>query len=91
MRLAAILVAFLVATGAAEAGPAEKLGDAYRAYDAGDVDAAARLLAGLREDQLVNDDYLFWLRGQVALVRGEPRQALAAFENLRAAGGSRFA
>jgi soluble lytic murein transglycosylase len=95
MRLAAMLVSAVVAAalvaGSAHAGPAERLGDAYRAYDAGQVDEAARLLAGLREDQLVNDDYLLWLRGQVALVRGEPRAALAAFEALKKDGGSRFA
>ena len=91
MRLAAIVVIAVVSTTTAQAGPAETLGDAYRAYDAGDVDTAARLLAKLDADDLVNDDYLYWLRGHVALVRGDARAALAAFETLEQDRGSRFA
>ena len=92
MRLAAMALALLLlGTGRVDAGAAEQLGEAYRAYDAGDVDAAARLLEGVDAGDLVNDDYLHWLRGQVSLLRGEPRRALAAFEALGKLRDSRFA
>jgi soluble lytic murein transglycosylase len=95
MARAAVVATLMTATAsAARAGratPAERLGQAYDAYDAGDVDGAAALLDGLDADDLVNDDYLHWLRGQVALLRGEPAAAKRAFEALAKAGDSRFA
>jgi len=92
MRVAAMAVlAVALATTTAHAGAAEQLGDAYRAYDAGDVDAAAALVVQIDESALVNRDYLHWLRGQVALLRGEAARALVAFQALAADKDSRFA
>ncbi len=68
-----------------------RLGQAYAAYDAGDVDRAATLLARIDPGDLVNDDYLYWLRGQVGLLRGEPAAAKRAFEALAKIGDSQFA
>lgn len=75
----------------AHAGPAAELGDAFRAYDAGDLPRARRLLAQLDDKAIANRDYLLWLRGMVALRGGEPAAARAAFERLGAVAGSRFA
>ena len=75
----------------AHAGPAADLGAALRAYDAGDLAGARRLLARLDEKALANRDYLLWLRGMVALRGGEPAAARAAFERLAKVPGSRFA
>ena len=92
MRLAAMAGLLVIAlAGTARAGAAERLGDAYRAYDAGDVDRAAKLLDALHDGDGRNVDYLHWLRGQVALLRGQPRDAMAAFQKLAKDGGSRFA
>jgi soluble lytic murein transglycosylase len=93
MRFAATVVATVVcAVAPAHADTAaERLGAAYRAYDAGDVDEAARVLERIDARDIVNGDYLLWLRGQVALLRGEPGRALAAFEELARDRGSRLA
>jgi soluble lytic murein transglycosylase len=72
-------------------GPAADLGDAFRAYDAGDLDATARLLARIDETAIANRDYLHWLRGMVALRTGDPAGARTAFERLGKLPGSRFA
>jgi soluble lytic murein transglycosylase len=88
---AATGVIVVVLSSVAWADPAAKLGDAYRAYDDGDVAAARAALAGLRDRDLANRDYALWLRGQVALADGDPNAAIAAFEGLAAIGGSRWA
>jgi soluble lytic murein transglycosylase len=90
------LVAFVAlilggAAGTARAAPAADLGDAFRAYDAGDLPLAQRLLARLDDKALTNRDYLHWLRGMVALRTGDPAAARAAFERLGKLAGSRFA
>jgi soluble lytic murein transglycosylase len=93
----AALIASLIAcvlggaAGSAHAGPAADLGDAFRAYDAGDLAGARRLLARLPDQAIANRDYLYWLRGMVALRTGEPAAARAAFERLGKIAGSRFA
>jgi soluble lytic murein transglycosylase len=92
MRVAAMVVlAVALDAGTAHAGAAEDLGEAYRAYDAGDVDAAAKLVDAIDERALANKDYLHWLRGHVALLRREPARALVAFQALAKDGGTRFA
>lgn len=83
------LVLTLCAT--ALASPADDLGAAYRAYDAGDLDGAHAALARLDVDRLANKDYAWWLRGMVALRRGEPAAARADFERVARVGGSRYA
>jgi len=82
--------------GAAEAQrraatPAEKLGKAYQAYEAGDLAAASSHLKGVRAGALANPDYFHWLRGQIALLEGRPREATADFRAVVAHPGTRFA
>ncbi len=71
---------------------AKRLGDAFRAYERGDLAAAKAKLAGLEIDQLANRDYALWLRGMVAL-HGSPRQlvtAQKAFEQLDKIADTKF-
>ena len=49
----------------------QSLGDAFRAYDAGDLASAAASLAKIH-GKLVVHDYELWLTGMVALRTGEP-------------------
>lgn len=62
------------------------LGEAYRAYDAGDLAAArdklAKLDANGDDQRLAIRDYALWLRGMVALRSGEPARAEAWFQKL---------
>lgn len=71
--------------------PPQLLGEAYRAYDAGDLDRAASALARLDDAKLKNRDYALWLRGQLALVQGDGAMAAAHFTALRQVSGTRFA
>jgi soluble lytic murein transglycosylase len=71
--------------------PAQLLGDAYHAYDAGDLAAAGAALDALDDAQLKNRDYALWLRGQLALVRGDAATAVTHFSALRQLPGTRFA
>ncbi len=73
------------------ATPAEKLGQAFTAYEAGDLAGAAARLKGVRADQLANPDYLWWVRGQIALLDGRPREAAEDFRAVSKHPGSRFA
>jgi soluble lytic murein transglycosylase len=70
--------------------PPEQLGTAFRAYDSGDLAGAAAALAKLEDAKLANRDYALWLRGQVALARGDARGAIAAFTALADMDGSRW-
>ncbi len=95
-RATVVVVALLATTGDADAKrraatPAERLGDAFTAYEAGDLVTAATRLRGLRPDQLANPDYLWWVRGQIALLDGRPRDAAADFRAIAKHAGSRFA
>lgn len=71
--------------------PPQLLGEAYRAYDAGDLDRAASALGRLDDSQLKNQDYALWLRAQIALVRGEADAAAKHLAALRQISGTRFA
>ena len=78
-----------VAPGAAPAaradavpGAVHALGDAYRAYDAGDLATARQQLAGLDDSGLAVRDYALWLRGMVLLRSGDPVRAEVAFRQL---------
>src|SRR5690606_33466592 len=87
-------VALLAGTADARrrtATPAEKLGKAYAAYDAGDLAAAASHLKGVRPAALVNPDYFHWLRGHIALLEGRPRDAANDFRAVAKHPGTRFA
>ncbi len=67
------------------------LGKAFTAYQHGDLVAARSVLDGIDVTTIVNRDYLYWLRGMVALRTGDPAGAKAAFEQLAKVPGSRFA
>jgi soluble lytic murein transglycosylase len=97
-RVALLLVMALVAV--AEATPkkphpadvqtAQRLGDAFRAYDAGEL-AKAKQLVDKVGDKLANRDYALWLRGMISLRTNDPAGAKAAFDKLGKVSGSRFA
>ncbi|MBA3395600.1 MAG: transglycosylase SLT domain-containing protein [Deltaproteobacteria bacterium] len=94
LAVARVAVAVLAVSGltraTAQAHPAADLGDAYRAYDAAELGTARAKLAGLDEKALANRDYLYWLRGMIALRSGDPAAARADFEKLGKLAGSRF-
>ena len=75
----------------AAASPAQLLGEAYRAYDEGDLGRAAAALGRLDDSKLKNRDYALWLRGQLALVQGDGAMAAAHFTALRQVSGTRYA
>jgi soluble lytic murein transglycosylase len=75
----------------ADAATAKHLGDAFRAYDAGDLAAAKRALAKLGDAALANRDYALWLRGMIGLREGDAAVAKPAFEAIGKIAGSRFA
>lgn len=78
-------------TGAAFAGPAQDLGEAYRAYEVGDLSTAKGKLLRLDVTRLANKDYYFYLNGMVHLRTGSAAAARVSFEKLGKLGGSRFA
>lgn len=71
--------------------PPQLLGEAYRAYDAGDLDRAEAALSRLDDALLKNQDYALWLRAQLALVRGQADDAAKHLTALRQISGTRFA
>jgi predicted Zn-dependent protease len=80
-----------VTAARADDDAARQLGQAFAAYDAGDLAGARAALTGLTADRLANPDYLVWLRGQVALLDGHPADAARDFAALAATPDSRFA
>ena len=87
----AATVAFLLVSSVAQASPATDLGDAIRAYEAGDLAQARKSLAGVTPEAIENDDYLYWVRGMIELRDGKPAEAKQAFAALGKQSGSRFA
>ncbi len=99
MRIAWLIV-LVAATAQAKPKPkahphdpaaAKQLGDAFRAYDASDLPTAARLVATIDDASLANRDYLWWLRGMIALRDGDAVAAKRAFDKLAKQEGSRYA
>ena len=95
-RVVLALIIGVLVGGAAGAQPAPRtapreLGRAFEAYHRGDLAAAQTLLSKISGDTIVNRDYLYWLRGMVALRTGDHAAARPAFEQLAKLGGSRFA
>ena len=90
---ALVIVAALGSTALAKGhhGDPARLGEAFRAYDRGDLAAATKLASGLDDADYANRDYVLWLRGMVALRSGEVPAATKAFEQLGKVKGSRFA
>lgn len=72
------------------ASPADSLGRAFAAYDRADLRGAKEELASLTSTDVVNDDYYWWLTGQVALLSGDAAAAQRAFTQLRKQPSSRF-
>lgn len=93
--LRATVVALTLAAGVTHAvaddDAVRRLGQAYTAYEAGDLDAARQAVDGLAPERLANPDYLRWVRGQTALLSGDAAAALADFEALASDKTSRFA
>jgi hypothetical protein len=82
------LLLILVVTSSARADP--RIGNAFRAYEKHDLAEAKKQLAGLRVERVANRDYLYWIRGMVALRSGEYERARDAFERLAGIKESRF-
>jgi soluble lytic murein transglycosylase len=84
MRLVLVV---LLAVSTAHASPAEHLGAAYRAYDANDLAGASAALAKIDDAGAGPvSDYLYWLKGMVALRTGSTDAAAY----LRKVGSGRF-
>src|SRR5512140_1582629 len=73
----------------ANAADVKRLGDAFRAYDRGELDTAKQLADKIGE--VANKDYLWWLRGMIALRQGDAAAARRAFDKLAKQPGSHFA
>lgn len=88
-------VALVLVQGAAAAAKPSKaaraLGQAYRAYVAGDYEKAARIAGSVEPAALRNPDYLWFVRAQSAFVAGDFKSARAGFEQLARLDDSRFA
>ena len=85
VRAATLVVALLAAT--AHASPATQLGEAYRAYDQGDLAGAGKLADQLDDHALATRDYALWLRGMIQLRTGDPDTAAKTFRQLGKLGG----
>jgi soluble lytic murein transglycosylase len=86
-RLSLVVVAALAVP--AQAQPA-RLGDAFAAYDRGELTVARDKLAGLSDPSAIRD-YALWLRGMVGLRLGDVASAERAFRELAKLKTSRFA
>ena len=96
MKLRAVLIVAVVAlvsstANADNSSVAEYLRDAYTAYDAGDLKFANSALHELGGLHVANEDYALWLRGQIALLVGDAKEAKLAFTSVSKRHGSIFA
>lgn len=92
VRATVVAIALAAAVAPARADDATaRLGQAFAAYDRGDLPAARGALDGLDGATLANPDYLLWVRGQVALAEGRAAEAATDFAALAAMSESRFA
>src|SRR6185295_2166907 len=81
----AVLAVLFIGWAPARADSLRDLGDAFRAYDAGDLPTARAKLARVEDGsdaRLPIADYVLWLRGMVALRSGEPTRAEMWFQRL---------
>ncbi|MCX5741350.1 MAG: tetratricopeptide repeat protein, partial [Proteobacteria bacterium] len=90
VRLVFVGALSILGSSVAAASPATELGDAYRAYDQGDLVTAAAIVGKLDDRQLHADDYALWLRGMIALRTGDGRTATTTFRALGKRGSSRY-
>ncbi|HEU0031003.1 MAG TPA: transglycosylase SLT domain-containing protein [Kofleriaceae bacterium] len=84
------LLWLVVAVRPAAASAPRDLGHAFEAYRKGDLGEAQRTLAKIPDAKIVNRDYLWWLRGMVALRTNDLPTAQRAFTELGKLKGSRF-
>jgi soluble lytic murein transglycosylase len=90
--VAVISLLLIIVPATARATPAaEILGRAYRAYDRGDLIEARREVSRITESEIINRDYLLWLRGQLLLLEGNGDHAQREFAQLARMKDSRFA
>lgn len=88
VALVGVLGLVLVGDLARADSRAQRLGDAFRAYERGDLAAARSSLTDLDLEGLANRDYALWLRGTVALRLGDHATAGRTFEALGKLGGA---
>ncbi len=92
--IAAVIAAVVSQGRPGRADPLHELGAAYRAYDGGDLGAARAALARVddkpKKPHAIRD-YIYWLRGMLALRGGDPGHAEAAFRQLAKVSGSPMA
>jgi len=80
------------APGSASASSAaERLGEAWHAYEAGDFAAASKIAGAIDKGALLNDDYRLYVLAQSRALMGDCRRASQDFRRLMTARGSRFA
>ncbi len=75
----------------ASASPATDLGNAYRAFEAGDFGKARALASKIPAKRLRNPDYRLYVLGQSAYFEGDFAVALASFQELSKIRSSRLA
>ena len=83
------MVLAMLAGSSASASPVTalgQLGEAYRAYDKGDLAAAGKLIQ-LDDKALSTRDYALWLRAMIDLRTGHPDDAAKVFKQLGKLGG----
>jgi soluble lytic murein transglycosylase len=90
VRRATVLAATALLLGLGRPASAG-LAEAQRAFDAGDLAAAADLAGRVDPKRTANPDYLLWIRAQAAFLLGDPSSALLHFTALQKLPGSRFA
>jgi soluble lytic murein transglycosylase len=79
------------ATSAATSdAPAQRLGEAWRAFEDQAFERAHELARGIDRARLINDDYALYVMAQSAFFLGRHAEALAHFRDLADASGSRF-
>ncbi len=95
MRLCALVLVWgmLLGTKTTLATPdeaAKKLGQAFRALRAGKMETARSLSASIDAKQIVNDDYLYYVRAQAEFYSENYAAALRWFRSLENSNRSRF-
>lgn len=70
--------------------PAQRLGQAWRAFEEQSFDTAYALAAGIDRSRLIHDDYALYVMAQSAFFLGRHAEALGHFRALAGQSGSRF-
>ncbi|HWN71216.1 MAG TPA: tetratricopeptide repeat protein, partial [Haliangium sp.] len=80
----------MTATAASGDAPAQRLGQAWRAFEGQAFERAHELARGIDRARLINDDYALYVMAQSAFFLGRHAEALAHFRDLASTSGSRF-